>query len=189
MNIFTAVHVLRIEMVGIKPKIWRRVQVPTLIGLADLHSVFQISLGWTDSHLHQFVVGDILIGEPNLEFDDDTIDENHVKLSHIARRSGVRFRYEYDFGDSWKHDVVVEEIKDSDAQGPPVCLAGANACPPEDCGGVSGYAKFLDAVGDPEHEEHDSWLQWAGGAFDPTAFNAQKVNRILKREFRGTSWM
>ena len=93
------------------------------------------------------------------------------------------FLYEYDFGDSWEHLVVVEKVltpEESPAH-LPVCLAGARACPPEDCGGVPGYERFLEALRDPTHEEHQAMLTWVGGSFDPEAFNLGRVNRLLRR--------
>jgi len=122
-------------------------------------------MGWTDSHLHCFVIGGQGFGMHFDDYPEDEIDEKDVSVLQAIGKN-VRFSYQYDFGDSWHHSVVVEEfvrlpfgLKHS------VCLDGENACPPEDCGGVGGYADLLEALADPAHEEHDHLVAWAGGAF------------------------
>jgi hypothetical protein len=143
-------------------------------------------LGWENFHLHAFRVGDITYGEPDPDFNDGRIrEERRVKLSDIVSEVGATFGYDYDFGDNWQHMVEVERIFDALAEtveaAHPLCIGGKRACPPEDCGGVSGYADFLAAISDPEHEEHDELLLWAGGAFDPEGFYQNGVNRALRR--------
>jgi hypothetical protein len=102
-----------------------------------------------------------------------------AKLSRVAP-AGSRFRYEYDFGDSWEHEVAVEKVLSAGAgQTSPICLAGRRACPPEDCGGPWGYEEMIAALADPDHEDHDSYLEWIGGVFDPEAFDRDEVNNGL----------
>ena len=175
---------LKISLLEIQSEIWRRLLVPGGLSLDRLHEIFQVAMGWTNSHLHQFSVGDIRYGVPDPDFDQgDVRDERNVRLCEIAPRVNDSFVYEYDFGDGWGHRVVVEKIltpEDSPAD-LPVCLAGARACPPEDCGGVPGYESFLEALRDPTHEEHQAMLTWVGGSFDPEAFDPNQVSKPLRR--------
>ncbi len=175
---------LKISLLEIEPEIWRRLLVPRGVRLDRLHEILQVAMGWTNSHLHEFRVGDTRYGEPDPEFDErDVRDERNVRLFEVAPGVNDSFLYEYDFGDSWEHLVVVEKIltRPEGAGDLPVCLAGARACPPEDCGGVPGYESFLQAIGDPTHEEHQAMLTWVGGSFDPEAFDLKSVNRLLQR--------
>jgi hypothetical protein len=138
-------------------------------------------MGWTDSHLHSFRVGDALYG---MQFDDyppEEIDEKSVTVIG-ALKGQRRVVYEYDFGDSWEHDVVVEATTTA-ALGLKfaVCVDGQNACPPEDCGGPPGYSMMLEALADPAHEEHDQFLTWVGGVFDPAVFELAEANIALQR--------
>lgn len=90
--------------------------------------------------------------------------------------------YEYDFGDSWEHDVVVEDRASGKvALKFAVCLDGHNACPPEDCGGRSVYEALLAALDDPANDEHDSMLEWMGGPFDASGFSLADANAALQR--------
>jgi hypothetical protein len=123
------------------------------------------------SHLHSFVIGDALYGTHLDDYPDEEIDETTVSVAN-AIGSERRFSYQYDFGDSWEHEVVVEATSTS-AIGLKfaVCLDGQNACPPEDCGGAPGFADLVEVLADPSHEEHDDFLTWVGGAYDPTTFD------------------
>ena len=173
---------LKISLLEIEPEIWRRLLVLGGVRLDRLHEIFQVAMAWTNSHLHEFRVGDTRYGEPDSEFDEgDVRDERRVRLCEVAPRVNDSFVYEYDFGDGWEHLVVVEKIlgPTETVANLPVCLAGARACPPEDCGGVPGYESFLEAIRDPEHQEHDAMLEWVGGSFNPQAFDLEKVNRLL----------
>jgi len=166
-----------------RPPIWRRVQVPSDLTLAKLHRVIQAVMGWYDSHLHQFIVGKTYYGVPSLdEFSElELKDERKARLDQILSRSKQKIVYEYDFGDSWEHEIVLEKILAPDSRTRyPACLGGARACPPEDCGGVGGYANFLEAISDPDHEEHEEMLEWIGGEFDPEQFDVDLVNQGLK---------
>jgi len=175
---------LKLSLLEIEAEVWRRLLVPRGVRLDRLHEIFQVAMGWTNSHLHEFRVGDTRYGEPDPEYDEgDVRDERSVRLFEVAPGVNDSFLYEYDFGDSWEHLVVVEKIL-TPAESPadlPVCVAGARACPPEDCGGVPGYEGFLEAIRAPAHEEHQAMLAWVGGKFDPEAFDLGKVNRQLRR--------
>src|SRR6266545_1868672 len=140
-------------------------------------------MGWTDSHLHQFKIGDARFAEPDHEYEPGPIDYRRLTLDQIARHRGSSCIYEYDFGDSWEHLIEVEDELPIESVHAPVprCLGGERACPPEDCGGPPGYAEFLEAIRDPRHPEHDGHLEWVGGAFDPETFDVERVNRSLGR--------
>jgi hypothetical protein len=139
-------------------------------------------MGWEDAHLYQFVVSGIRYGDPRLLGELDAEDARTVPLATLGLREKVKFVYEYDFGDSWEHELLVEKILPWDeGKRYPVCLTGKRTCPPEDCGGIWGYASFLEAIRDPEHPEHDEMLEWVGGEFDPDIFDLDEVNRELQR--------
>ena len=143
------IYDLKITLLGIEPPIWRRIQVPSTLLLCCLHDAFQAVMGWTDSHLHQFEKDVKNWGVPeNDEFGDlELIDEGKVPVGRVLKTEGDSMVYLYDFGDSWRHEVVLEKIVPVDAPPPnPVCLDGKRRCPPEDVGGVSGYQEFLEVI-------------------------------------------
>jgi hypothetical protein len=176
------IYQLKITLKDSKPPIWRRVEVPDDITLAKLHAIIQAAMGWTDSHLHMFTAGRTSYGVPDPNYDEDVRDERRVKLNQLLTEPKQKLSYEYDFGDSWTHVVLLEQVREP-APGLryPRCTAGKRACPPEDCGGVWGYADFLAAVADPEHPEHDDMIEWAGGEFDPELFDPDEVNAELRQ--------
>ena len=138
-------------------------------------------MGWTDSHLHQFKQGDKNWGVPEWdEFDElDLIDESKTHLSNVLKAEGNSMTYQYDFGDNWLHEVVLEKIIPvKDVVKAPICLDGERRCPPEDVGGISGYERFLEAIFDPTHEDYEQYVRWAGGHFHDE-FDAEAVNQTL----------
>ena len=139
-------------------------------------------MGWEDCHLHSFEIAGQTYEMPDEDDDDDeAVDEGSVILVDLVE-TGARFSYEYDFGDSWNHQIVVEAVESApQALKFAVCLEGQRACPPEDCGGVSGFAEFLEAIGDPDHDEHQDYLSWVGGSFDWERFDLAAVNATLQR--------
>lgn len=176
-----AIYQLKITLEHIRPPIWRRMQVPGAVLLPHLHRLIQVVMGWEDAHLHAFRVGTIAYGLPDSELDDWMQDERRIRLSQIAPVEKSKFRYEYDFGDDWHHLVVVEKIAPVErGKIYPVCLAGKRACPPEDCGGPWGYSEFLEAISNPEHEQHEELLGWIGGEFDPETFDVAEVNEEIR---------
>ena len=173
---------LHIELRRVEPPVWRRFQVPELLTLAKLHAVLQIVMGWTNSHLHEFNIAGQRYGIPDDEGFDDLpmIDERRARLAQFTGSGLKRFTYTYDFGDSWDHDLRVEQRLARDPATPPIiCLDGGNRCPPEDVGGSYGYAEFLKVLRNPRHEEYADMVTWAGGVFDPTTFAIDAVNRQL----------
>jgi hypothetical protein len=171
---------LRITLVDVEPAVWRSLLVPGAVRMSKLSDFFQEAMGWTNSHLHSFTIGDDRYGMLFDEAPDDEIDEKDVTvLGAIGEHR--RFSYEYDFGDGWDHEVVVEDfVRTPLGLKYAVCTDGQNACPPEDCGGASGYAQLLEVLGDPEHDEHDELLSWVGGPFDSTFFDLAAVNVALQ---------
>jgi len=149
-----------------------------------LDRIVQTAMGWTNSHLHTFTAGGVLYAAPNAEWEVEVKDERRVRLAQIAREEGEAFVYEYDLGDSWQHQVLVEEVQVGSGNEVPVCIAGERACPPEDCGGVQGFYDTLAILRDPKHEEHEDRKVWiegmTGGPFNPDAFDAEAVNVSLK---------
>lgn len=177
---------LHVSLVDLSPPIWRRIVVPETIALPDLHRALQLAMGWKDYHLHEFDFGTARYGMPDEDYPDERLqDEANVRLGDAIRATGsARFTYLYDFGDGWTHEVVVEAIEPNKGGLRGVtCLDGANRCPPEDVGGTSGYFEFLEEVRDPGHEGHREALVWAGGSFDPAAFDLKLVNALLRSEF------
>jgi hypothetical protein len=181
---FSQAYQFKITLKGIKPPIWRRIQVPETYTFWDLHVAIQDAMGWTDSHLHEFEMLNpyigigVKIGIPDEEFEYsiDILPEQKQKIANWFSVENRFADYRYDFGDDWRHRIELEEIspreKDRDY---PICIKGKRACPPEDCGGVWGYQDFLEAIRDPSHEEHEEMLEWAGGEFDPEYFDVDEV--------------
>jgi len=186
----TQIYQIKVTLDDTHPPIWRRILVAGNTTLLKLHDILQIVMGWEDYHLHMFTVGGSIYGDPaDDEYGDlGTIDEANYKLSQVIHIDGQRFSYEYDFGDSWDHTLLVEKIlPPEEGVRYPVCLKGKRACPPEDVGGVWGYKNFLDAIRNPGHNEHEEYLAWIGGEFDPEAFDLEKVNTRLRSMGRGRS--
>jgi Plasmid pRiA4b ORF-3-like protein len=177
----------KITLLESRPSIWRRIQVKDC-NLDKLHEHIQTAMGWTNSHLHQFDIKGERYGDPELlddGFEDfECLDSTKTMLSEILPKTGKRFsfQYEYDFGDSWEHEVLFEGSLPADPKAKyPLCLEGERACPPEDCGGVWGYADFLEAIRNPKHEQHGEMLEWVGGRFDPEDFDPAAVTKSMKK--------
>ena len=180
------IYQMKVTLKYSKPPIWRRLLVRGDSTLAELHEILQIAFDWFNEHLHQFTVGETYYGVPNPDFFDflDVRDERKIRLRQFVDREGYRFLYEYDFGDSWIHQIRVEKILSPQPdQEYPVCTAGRRAAPPEDVGGMWGYYYLLEASEDPNHEDHEMYLEWYGDKPDPDAFNLDGINAAL-REWR-----
>ncbi len=185
-NRFAALnYVLRVELIDFEPVIWRVFSVPASITLPQLHLVLQAVMGWTNSHLHSFHCGiySYQARDPDYRMDelDNALNEHGIRLSNLINHVKQAFVYEYDFGDCWEHQITLEGMELPDLSAPVACLAGKNACPPEDCGGVSGYADFLNILKDPSHEEYEQMRNWSGGSFDPMYFDMTDVNLALQK--------
>jgi hypothetical protein len=179
------IYQLKITLRDSKPPIWRRVQVPGDMTLEELHVVIQIAMGWLNSHLHQFVVGGVYYADPDMDWGEELEDETRVRLRDIAHQEKDRFVYEYDFGDGWDHTVLVEKLLPPDpAVHYPYCVTGRRACPPEDVGGMWGYYHFLEAINDPNHPDHDMFMEWHGEPVDPAHLDLDEINGTLRHVFR-----
>ena len=180
-----SIYQLKVTLKGSKPPIWRRVQVKDNIRLGDLHGVIQCAMGWDGGHLHQFVHKGKYFGAPS---DDDcgpVTDEDKVRLSDLHLRAKSKFVYEYDFGDGWMHDIVVEKtLPVEKGVDYPRCIDGKLACPPEDCGGIWGFYNMLQAASDPKHPEHEDLKEWLGDKFDPEAFDLEAKDATLREVFK-----
>ena len=175
------IYQLKITLKHIRPQIWRRIQVPADIKLDRLHDILQAAMGWEDCHLHQFIADNTYYGIPDPDFPDNIRNESNVRLDKIAQPGGTLI-YEYDFGDSWAHEIEIEKMLPPEKdQRYPVCLAGKRACPPEDCGGFPGYMRMLEILSNPGDEEYEEMREWAGEDFDPEAFDLVETNKALWR--------
>ena len=178
------IYQIKVTLKHSKPPIWRRIQVRGDTRLDKLHDILQAVMGWWNAHLHQFIVGGNYYGEPNPDDEDwglELLDETKVRLYQLAAGEKFKFVYEYDFGDSWEHLLLVEKLLPPEkGVSYPCCLKGKRACPPEDVGGVWGYEGFLEAIKDPDHADHEDMLEWVGGDFDPEEFDLAAVNEALQ---------
>ncbi|MFU8766680.1 MAG: plasmid pRiA4b ORF-3 family protein [Candidatus Methanoperedens sp.] len=180
---FDQVYQFKITLQGIKPPIWRRIQVPETCTFWDLHVAIQDVMGWSDYHLHEFEIMDtstgfkVNIGLPDDEFGKKDLVGWNQKIANYFSMKNPYADYVYDFGDNWEHRIQLEKIlpreKNVDY---PVCIKGKRACPPEDVGGIWGYEEFLEIIKNPDHEEYEEMLEWAGREFDPEHFDCEEVS-------------
>jgi hypothetical protein len=185
------IYGIKVTLLGTKPPIWRRLLVPASMTLAKLHDVLQTAMGWHDCHMHEFRAGERHFGRPDPEdisMGMQVENERNIRLSSVLRRPGAKLIYTYDFGDNWEHAIVLEKLlpllPDMTS---PICIDGSLACPPDDCGGIPGFYELLDALADPNHEQHQEMRDWIGGDFDPQAFSVEEVNRKLAPKRRRSS--
>jgi len=184
------IYQIQIALKRFKPKIWRRLLIPSDLLLSDFHKVIQTSMGWTNSHLHQFIKNrtfyTVKMQDDDLWDEMDNVDYKEMKISDLLKKEKDKIVYEYDFGDGWEHDIILEKIlpPDNDTKHP-ICLTGKMNCPPEDCGGIWGYSDMLEILKDPDHEEYESYIEWLGEEFDPTYFDKDEVNELLREKDYG----
>lgn len=175
---------IKVKLLGVsKPPVWRQLQLHADARLDQLHEILQAALGWENYHLHQFSFGEEEFGPRDAELGLDFSDERQVTLGELTD-IGARFRYTYDFGDNWQHEIVVEDLLDADPQTHyPILVAAKGACPPEDCGGVWGYANLKEVLANPDHDEHQEMLEWLGldnaSEFDPAALATDNIDYEL----------
>jgi hypothetical protein len=174
----------KITLRRVKPPIWRRIQVADCT-LDKLHEHIQTAMGWTNSHLHQFEIGGKVYGDPELLDEGfECVNSRRTKISKVLPKTRERFvfEYEYDFGDSWEHEILFEGCPPLEPSAKyPLCLEGERACPPEDVGGTTGYKQFLKAISNRRHKEHKSYLRWCGGKFLPDAFDANEAIKSMRK--------
>jgi hypothetical protein len=182
------IHQYKVTLRDISPIIWRRIQVPENYSFWDLHVAIQDSMGWLDYHLHAFRFPEtdgkrpMEIGLPDEESNHPVLAGWEVSIGDYFIRPGVVALYEYDFGDGWQHDVVLEAVLLGEPkQKYPLCIAGERACPPEDCGGQPGYEHLLEVLRQPKHPERTELVEWLKGRakkyhpFDSEHFEAGGV--------------
>ena len=184
---------IRVELIGISPPVWREILVPARYSYWDLHVAIQDAMGWLDYHLHEFRFGGslredaLIIGIPSDEIWDDSPEVQpgwDIPVIDFLSESGDRAEYEYDFGDGWIHEITLLGVEPREkGQRYPKCVAGARACPPEDCGGIPGYQSLLEILFDPFHPEYDSMNRWIPRGWGPELFKPEKVrfDNPLKR--------
>ena len=170
---------LKVSLRDVKPPVWRRLEVDARTTFGELHDLLQTAMGWLDYHLHEFEVVGQRYGDPGLLEDPDVLPESRVRLGDVLGPS-ARFRYMYDFGDNWLHELVVEKaLEPRPGVAYPRCVGGRRACPPEDVGGPWGYAELLEVLADPRHPDHDQRRRWAGEGFDPERFDLAEVDAMV----------
>jgi Plasmid pRiA4b ORF-3-like protein len=171
---------IKVKLLGVtKPPVWRRLQVRADTGLDQLHEIIQAALGWENYHMHVFSFGNEEFAVPDAELGFS--DERRATLGELVGGVGDRFRYTYDFGDDWEHEISVEGLLDADPEVHyPILLAAKGACPPEDCGGPWGYANLREILADPSHDEHQQMLVWLSlddaSEFDATAVATDEID-------------
>ncbi len=134
--------------------------------------------------MHEFIIAGTRYAYPDPEWAEELkqVDETRIVLLDALGYEARSFDYVYDFGDHWHHVAIVEDRHLRTSPTSPVhCSAGENACPPEDVGGAHGYAEFLEALADPDHEEHERYVTWAGSKFDPKRLDLEAINRALAK--------
>jgi len=175
------VYQLKVTLNGLRPPIWRRIQVTDEIRLDRLHEILQIVIGWTDIHLHEFAVNGISYSDTSMDIGRDMKNEKRVTLSSLISREKTKFSYIYDWRDCWVHEIILEKIITfQKGTRYTTCLEGKRACPPEHCGGPSGYKELLEILSDPSHSEHEDRFGWLSGDFDAEKFDVASVNRRLQ---------
>ncbi len=175
------VYQLKVSLQDTKPLIWRKFLVESDIKLPELNDILQVCMGWSNSHLHQFITRDkTYYGVPDPDFENDMLDETKIRLDSLLAMEKDLIIYEYDFGDSWEHKIELVKILPIKAGITlPFCIAGKNACPPEDVGGIPGFYNFVEIMKSPSHPEHEEMLEWYGRKFDPSEFDIDEINGML----------
>jgi len=173
-----------VALLGVDPLVWRRIHVPGKYSFWDLHVAIQDAMGWQDYHLHEFRLNNPALSEQviiGIPFDEDpygqeTQPDHLTPISEYFAHNNEIALYKYDFGDGWRHMIAFEGwVQPEKGIQYPQCLSGGRKCPPEDCGGPDRYGYFLEAIQNPNHEEHETYLAWIGGEFDPEDFDPEQV--------------
>lgn len=179
------VHQLKVTLKDVRPPVWRRVVIPSSSRLDEVANYLIGAMGWTNSHLHAFFIGDRRYDMALPDAEDNELDESDFTLREVFDAAGSTMRFEYDFGDGWEHDVLLEAVRIAKAsETEPYCIGGRRACPPEDCGGTYGYAELLNLrKHGPETEWDRERLEWLGDDFDPEAFDPGEASDDMLRSF------
>jgi hypothetical protein len=185
MSVSKNVFQIKIVLKYIKPPIWRRILVEDSIKLPDFHKIIQTVMGWTESHLHQFIAQERYYGKSSEDTFGETIDYKNIKLKTILKYEKDKIKYEYDFGDGWEHEIILEKIFKNQTLEKPLCVMGKRSCPPEDCGGPYGYMDMLKILSDPKNEDYEEYKSWIGEDFDSEYFDKEVVNILLTKKHYG----
>jgi hypothetical protein len=179
---------VKVTLAVVTPAVWRRVLVASDITLKRFSGVIKKAMGWYGGHLHAFETEDAIY---ETREDDDislgfkpTLSEARARLRAVLREPGDKMKFDYDFGDGWRHQVLLEKILDPAGLIAPQVVAGANACPPEDCGGPHGYRHMRAVLADPGHPEYAELRDWIGEWFDPKAFDLARTNASLNPKLK-----
>jgi hypothetical protein len=174
----------KIELEHTDPKVTRSFKVSPLISMYEMHHIIQIVMGWTNSHLYQFNVGEQVIADIRLVDDElgPVTDVKDVMVTQVFSHVGNTITYEYDFGDGWMHHLELVEISTHpiDEELTQI-IGGENACPPENCGGTYGFKELKEILMNPKHPEFKSTKRWVGNKFDPMHFDIIEVQKNLKK--------
>jgi hypothetical protein len=183
------VHTIMMTLQDVKPKVWRRIEVQSEIGLGELSPVLEEAMGWMGSHLHMYQIDGEFYSRHSPGFEPIGLDEAQARLGDVLPQVGMKIVWEYDLGDGWRHDLLLEGINVKQRSAAyPRCLDGARACPPEDCGGPWGYRELLAAVRDRSHPQHDELREWMPAGFDPGHFDAAETTARMQAPVRFDTW-
>lgn len=176
------IYRFKIVLKDTNPLIWRQIEVND-VTIEGLHLLIQTAMGWTNSHLHLFEIGEKIYSSiPSTIAELKAIDSRNLRISDLVRTHGPKLRmiYEYDFGDGWRHDIILEKVSNAESGATfPQCIGGERACPPEDVGGTDAFEDYVEAITDPDHPEHAELLDWKG-PFDPEKFDPKIATRRMK---------
>jgi len=174
------IYQIQITLKDSNPRIWRRFLTSSDITLNELHKIIQTTMGWANSHLHQFEKGRDCYAPKSFNI-EEAKDSKEVKLDSLLQNEKDKMKYTYDFGDDWELDIILEKILPLNTSNEiPLCIAGSRACPPDDCGGIAGYEELLEIISNPKHPDFDEKIEWLGENFDPEYFDMDEVNSMLK---------
>lgn len=177
-----SIYQLKITLQGSNPPIWREIQVGSHITLYKLQRILQMVMGWTNTHLHQFTIAGTCYGQSHPEYGLEMKTERRARLDELVPQENDKFIYEYNLDDSWLHEIVVEKVlPPQSGVHYPRCIDGDRACPPEECGGVRGYAEVLEILQNPKDADYEQTREWLGEDFDPADFDIDEINRQLKQ--------
>lgn len=169
-----------------KPAIWRRFTVEPETKLNNFHKILQTIMGWSNNHMHLFRIDDKFYSAP---CDDDfmeTIDYSNIRLNALIKNEKQEFYYDYDFGDNWRHTVILEKIIPKNGFPTyPLCIKGKRNVPPEDCGGAPGYENILEIIKNPGNSEYEEIIDWLGDIYDPEEFEIDIINELLQERDYG----
>lgn len=208
------IYQLKISLVDAKPPIWRRIEINTNANFADLHNCIQAVMDWDDSHLFQFkaketeahllksfaeeghtedidaatlkvlIAKDASIGliDEYADYLDYNADEEY--LNEWLMEENQKIKYEYDFGDNWKHSIVLEKVLDAtESVTYPRLITGEGAAPCDDCGGLWGYYAIVKAAKNPKDPDHEEAITWFDKDWDLAKFDLEEATERLKNAF------